>query len=323
MAIFPAINSYSGSDQPDPESAPREEDRLSGQNNQDGENDFRRSPTGPSVAPPRIPPHQPPPPPVQAPRRKRHFWSVAIFILLVSGVCIRAYRDLSHPEAWDYWKDQYVSPSMTLTSIAKVDLDGAAQGPPRALRQRDDRSRRRKLFRDKLDQPNLTTGDMILLSSPGGNLNQAMIMGEIIRSRGLVTAVGSADASGRVKPAYCASACVLVYAGGKTRFGVLGSALGVHRFITAKPVEDPVAEAQRIAGAVLGYMTKMGVSSSIVEAMSETRDIRWLSPKQALAMNLVTDPARKALSPPIPSGFNALMTAPRACEAKICLPGHF
>ena len=39
-----------------------------------------------------------------------------------------------------------------------------------------------------------------LLSSPGGNLEQAIIMGEIIRSRGLVTAVGVADASGRVRP---------------------------------------------------------------------------------------------------------------------------
>jgi hypothetical protein len=83
-----------------------EEDCLSDQNSQGGENNFRRPPTGPSVAPPRIPLHQPPPPPVQPPRRKRHFWSVAIFILLVSGVVIRAYRDLSQPEAWDYWKDQ-------------------------------------------------------------------------------------------------------------------------------------------------------------------------------------------------------------------------
>ena len=80
---------------------------------------------------------------------------------------------------------------------------------------------------------------MILLSSPGGDLNQAAIIGEIIRSRGLVTAVGIADASGRVKPSYCASACVLVFAGGKTRFGVLGSALGVHRFVTTKAVERP------------------------------------------------------------------------------------
>ena len=67
---------------------------------------------------------------------------------------------------------------------------------------------------------------MILLSSPGGNLSQATIMGEIIRSRGLVTAVGTPDASGRVKPAYCASACVFVYAGGKTRLRRAGLGAG-------------------------------------------------------------------------------------------------
>src|SRR6185295_5665360 len=271
-----------------------EEDCLSDQNSQGGENNFRRPPTGPSVAPPRIPFHQPLPPPVHPTRRKRHFWSIAIFILLVSSVLIRAYQDLSRPEAWHYWKDQYVSPSLTSQVIDTLHLDGSSQGTSHG---------RRALFvsgtigpaaanwlRGRLDQANLAAGDIVLLASPGGDLNAATMMGEIIRQRGLATAVGSADAAGRVKPAYCASACVLVYAGGKTRFGVLGSALGVHRFVTTRPVDDPVAEAQRIAGAVLGYMTKMGVSSTIVEAMSETREIRWLSPKQALAMNLVTDP---------------------------------
>ena len=125
-------------------------------------------------------------------------------------------------------------------------------------------------------------------------------MGEIIRSRGLATAVGIADASGRVKPAYCASACVLVYAGGKTRYGVAGSVLGVHRFVTTGPVERSRRRHPADRGRVLGYMTKMGVSSSIVEAMSETRDMRWLAPKQALAMNLVTDPARR-LEPIMPA----------------------
>jgi hypothetical protein len=86
---------------------------------------------------------------------------------------------------------------------------------------------------------------------------------------------------------------VLVYAGSKPRFGVLGSALGVHRFTTSKVTSDPVADTQRVAGAVLGYMTKMGVASSVVEAMSETRQIRWLAPKEALAMNLITDPLSK------------------------------
>ncbi|KRQ92879.1 hypothetical protein [Bradyrhizobium valentinum] len=266
---------------------------MSTDDSQDGENRFRRSPTGPAVAPPRIPPGRAPTPPVQLPWHKRHFWTVVIFILLVAGVAIRAYRDLSQPEAWDYWKDQYVSPGLTSQVIDTLHLDGSSRGRRALFISGTIGPAAANWFRGSLDQANLAAGDIVLLASPGGDLNQAAIMGEIIRSRSLATAVGSADASGRVKPGYCASACVLVYAGGKARFGVLGSALGVHRFVTTRPVDDPVAEAQRVSGAVLGYMTKMGVSSSIVEAMSETREIRWLSPKQALAMNLVTEPLGK------------------------------
>jgi hypothetical protein len=206
------------------------------------------------------------------------------------GFGIRAYRDLSRPEAWDYWKDQYVSPSMTSSLITKVDLDGSGHGRHALFIGRTIGPAAASWFRDRLDEAHLVAGDTILLSSPGGDLNQATIMGEIIRSRGFVTAVGVADASGRVRPSYCASACVLVYAGGKTRFGVEGSALGIHRFVTTEPVTDPIAEAQRVAGAALSYMTKMGVSSSIVAAMSETKDVRWLDPKEASAMNLITDP---------------------------------
>ena len=117
---------------------------MSDQNSQGGENDFRRSPTGPPVVAPRIPFHQPPAAGGQAPRRS-HIWSLAIFVLLVSGVVIRAYQDLSQPDAWDYWKDQYISPSMTFSVIANADLDGAGRaavpsssagrsGPPRRTR---------------------------------------------------------------------------------------------------------------------------------------------------------------------------------------------
>lgn len=268
------------------------EGRLSTEDRQQ-ENRFRRSPTGPAVAAPRISPGQAPAPPAQPPRRSRHFWSLAIFLLLVSGVCIRAYRDLSQPDAWDYWKDQYVSPRLTSQVIDALSLDGSSKGRRALFVSGTIGPAAANWFRSRLDQANLAPGDIVLLASPGGDLAQATIMGEIIRQRQLATAVGSADAAGRIKPAYCASACVMVYAGGKTRFGVLGSALGVHRFVTTRQVDDPVAEAQRISGAVLGYMTRMGVSSSIVEAMSETREIRWLSPKQALAMNLVTDPLGK------------------------------
>jgi len=258
---------------------------------QDAEGRFQSSPTGPRVAPPRQPTDAPPARPLhRAGSRRRPYWSVLIFILVISSVGIRAYKDLSRPDAWSYWKDQYVSPRLTSSLIASADFDGSGRGRPALAVSGTIGPAAASWFRDRLDEAHLAAGDAVLLSSPGGDLNQAVIMGEIIRSRGLVTAVGVADAQGRVRPAYCASACVLAYAGGKTRYGVEGSMLGVHRFVTTAPVRDPVADTQRIAGLVLGYMTKMGVSSAVVEAMSQTRDVRWLDTKEASAMNLITDP---------------------------------
>jgi len=269
----------------------------------DDQNDRGRSPTGPWVArptrpwgaPPRAPasPPQAPASPRQAQVRRagrRGLWSVAFFVLLMASVGIRAYKDLSRPEAWAYWRDQYISPSLTAQSIANAEFDGATRGRPALAIRGTIGPAAAGWLRQQLDQAHLAPGDLVLLSSPGGDLQQAAIMGEIIRSRGLATAVGTADEAGRVRPAYCASACVLVYAGGKPRYGVEGSRLGVHRFYTTGPVDDPVGDAQRTAGLVLGYFTKMGVSSAVVEAMSQTREVRWLEPKEALAMNLVTDP---------------------------------
>lgn len=263
---------------------------MSVDNRQNDGSHFRKSPTGPWVAPPREASR---PPAARLPSstgNKRRFWSVAIFILLISGFGIRAYRDLSRPEAWAYWKDQYVSPSMTASLLANAELPGVGHGRPVLTISGKIGAATANWFRDRIDEAHLVAGDVILLSSPGGDLIQAIVMGEFIRSRGLVTAVGAADASGQIKPSYCASACVLTYAGGTTRYGIEGSALGVHRFVTSAPGQDPVAETQRTAGMVLSYMTKMGVSSSVVEAMSATRDIRWLGAREAAAMRLITDP---------------------------------
>jgi hypothetical protein len=258
---------------------------------QDQPSQFRRSPTGPRVAPPRRPAD--PPAVTVAARSRRNVWSVVIFILLFSSFGIRAYRDLSRPDAWAYWKDQYLSPSMTSSLVSSTDFDGGGRSRPVLFIRGKIGAAAASWFRDRLEQAHLAAGDTVLVSSLGGDLNQAILMGEIIRSHGLATAVGVVDASGRVSPSYCASACVFVYAGGKPRYGVEGSMLGVHRFVTSAPGEDPVAETQRTTGMVLSYMTKMGVASSFVEAMSRTSEIRWLGAREAAAMNLVTDPLGK------------------------------
>jgi hypothetical protein len=257
---------------------------------------FQRSPTGPWVAPPRPVPRASAQPRIAATGPSVYWWrrvaSVIFFSVVVAGTGVRAYRDLSRPEAWAYWKDQYVSPSLTSAQIPNVDIDHTGHGRTALAISGRIGPAAASWLRDQIDEAHLATGDIVLLSSPGGNLEQAIIMGETIRARGLATAVGVADQSGRINAAYCASACVLVYAGGWPRYGVENSALGVHRFTTSAQVSDPVADAQRVTGSILRYMTKMGVSAEIVEAMSETRDIRWLDDKDAQAMNLITAPVR-------------------------------
>ena len=263
---------------------------------EDPQSPFQNSPTGPWVAPPRAPTANPSPAPrnVEIGKRRRPIWSAIFFAVLILSVGIRAYRDLSRPEAWIYWKESYFAPAMTSSVVAKIDLDDRDRGRAALAIHGTIGEASASWLRARLDEAHLTAGDIVLLSSPGGNLGQALIMGEIIRSRGLATAVGTTDASGRITRSYCASACVLVYAGGSPRYGIDGSALGVHRFVTPSPGRDPVAEAQRTTGTVLSYMTKMGVSSSVIEAMSATREIRWLDPSEALQMHLITDPIGNA-----------------------------
>lgn len=240
-------------------------------------------------APSPPPEHPQPAPPQPSARRWRGgtLASVLFAGLLLAGVLIPAYRDVSSPGAWSYWKDQFGSPSMTASAVAMPDgrkalaIEGRI-GPASA-----------GWFREQLDAAKLTAGDMIFLSSPGGSLDQGLIMGAVVRSRGLTTVVGKADSAGRLQPARCASACVFVFAGGKIREAMPRSMLGVHQFssTSAKGEEsasDLVARTQQTTGIILDYMTRMGVSPSIMQAMTASKDIRWLTEKEAFDLNLVT-----------------------------------
>jgi hypothetical protein len=233
------------------------------------------------------------PPPGTAGRRwlSRNSLVSILFAILILGLWGgRAYQDLSSPSAWAYWKDLYFSPSLT-SSVMRIDMKGRSV---RALAIKGEiGAAAASWFRDRLDEAKLVAGDIVLLSSPGGRLDQSLIMGDVIRSRGLTTMVGAVDGEGRVRSSYCASACVFVYAGGKMREAFPGSALGVHQFTTEVPKgadagRDVVADTQKTTGMILEYTTRMGVSPSILQVMSATRDIRWLKEKEIFDLNLAT-----------------------------------
>lgn len=213
--------------------------------------------------------------------------SVVFACLLLAGVLIPAYQDLSSPGVWSYWKDFFGSPSMTASVVSMTDgrkglaIDGRI-GPASA-----------SWLREQLDAAKLTSGDVVFLSSPGGSLDQGLIMGAVVRSHGLTTVVGRVDSSGRPQPARCASACVFVFAGGKIREAMPRSMLGVHQFssTSAKGEESAgeiVSRTQQTTGIILDYITRMGVSPSIMQAMTASKDIRWLTEKEAFDLNLAT-----------------------------------
>lgn len=216
--------------------------------------------------------------------------SILIAVLIIALWGGRAWQDLSQPGAWSYWKDLYVSPSLT-SSVGTIGADGRTR---RVLAIRGKIGAAAAVwFRERLDEAKLSPGDIVLLSSPGGRLDQGLIMGDVIRSRGLTTMVGVLDSGRRVRASYCASACVLVYAGGAVREAFPGSGLGVHQFTTDISPEnssrDIVADTQRTTGIILEYLTRMGISPTILQAMSASKDIRWLKESEALDLRLSTN----------------------------------
>jgi hypothetical protein len=171
----------------------------------------------------------------------------------------------------------------------------------------------------------------ILIHSPGGSVADAGAMGELIRAKGLAVAVartlitncpegspkcpdgpGTAITGG----ATCASACVLVLAGGVERLAGPSARIGVHQITTVVSETEGLAhlkstrkiyEQKGVDAAVEAYLAATGVGEPVMTLMRKTSaaSIRWLSPAELKDSHLATlalDPA----TPILTSGANGL-----------------
>lgn len=141
---------------------------------------------------------------------------------------------------------------------------------------------------DELAKQKMDRGDVILLSSIGGEVPQTMAIGREIRSRGLVTAIGEIDESGRLKPSLCAGACIIVFAGGAERLAISDSLLGGRCLL-------PPLEFEAYRDQMFDYFTSMGVSPKAAEAMSTDPDNGWVGMDKAIELKLATRPMRHAM----------------------------
>ncbi|HEY5207575.1 MAG TPA: hypothetical protein VIJ63_23700 [Roseiarcus sp.] len=171
----------------------------------------------------------------------------------------------------------------------------------------------------------------ILIHSPGGSVADAGAMGELIRAKGLAVAVartliancpeaspkcpdgpGTAITGG----ATCASACVLVLAGGVERLAAPSARVGVHQTTTLVSESEGLAhlkstrkiyEQQGVDAAVETYLAAMGVGDPVMTLARKTSaaSIRWLSPAELKDSHLVSL-ALDAAEPILVSGANGL-----------------
>ena len=145
--------------------------------------------------------------------------------------------------------------------------------------------------------------DIIRLDSPGGDLAAGIALGEIFRTKGFRTEVGSTTADGTwMSPGSCASACAYAFLGGVERRLESESKLGFHRFFTKNALSEPATKlftgedldgVQRSTAGLVLYALRMGVDPRLIGLASGAgpTEMRWLSAKEAQELRVVYYPS--------------------------------
>lgn len=122
-------------------------------------------------------------------------------------------------------------------------------------------------------------GGGVLLKSDGGSLEAGLRIGELIREKGLETAVAF--------EARCASACALAWLGDTKRYMSTSSWIGFHAAYTLNDLGN--ADESGLGNALVGaYVTTLGLPKDAVifAASARPAEMNWLSAEHALQFGI-------------------------------------
>lgn len=132
----------------------------------------------------------------------------------------------------------------------------------------------------------------VSLNSPGGALDDAILMAAALRERGISTEIADG--------ALCASSCPLLFAGGVTRIAGPKAAIGVHQFYaamasTTAPAQA-MSDAQATTARISRHLAEMGVDAALwLHALvTPPQALYYLSPAELARYRLVTSPVAVA-----------------------------
>jgi hypothetical protein len=132
----------------------------------------------------------------------------------------------------------------------------------------------------------------VTLNSDGGDMGEAIKIGRTLRRTRAFAGVPVGDR--------CVSSCVLVFAGGASKF--FGGRVGIHRpyFADARQLSagEIATEWRRMTAELRQYLDEMNVSAALADAMISTapEQVKWLSYEDLEGYGLTGDPIEEEVS---------------------------
>jgi hypothetical protein len=134
---------------------------------------------------------------------------------------------------------------------------------------------------------------VVALNSPGGSVDDALLMSKLIRDKKLSTKVAT--------EALCASSCPIVFAGGTVRTAEKDAVVGVHQVFNGSKnrpsAEQAMSSAQSMTARVARHLDAMGIGAGLwINALETPPDrLYYLTPKEMADFKLTTG------TPPVPT----------------------
>ncbi|NDW47585.1 hypothetical protein G0P99_21790 [Ruegeria sp. PrR005] len=126
----------------------------------------------------------------------------------------------------------------------------------------------------------------VYINSPGGDAEEGIKLGCVIRTYGLETSIGTYAlepindddliVARTLSSGKCLSAATLMFAGGRLRHFPDGARFGVHRFAYKNPVPEDVEKSQVLSAGIAEFLDQMGVSLGFLSLSAGTASDKHL-----------------------------------------------
>jgi hypothetical protein len=150
-------------------------------------------------------------------------------------------------------------------------------------------------FQTLIDRYHIPPGASVAFDSPGGDVDEALRLGEAIRAAGLNTEVPRSPAGKSSSLHGCLSACTLSFLGGVNRTVAGGARFGVHMLSTqlvGMSAQTALQLGQKSIAALTSYVGSMGVKTEFVSELTRAQpeQVNILSAEALRRLNVTTAP---------------------------------